>query len=249
MLISLFITCYNDTLFPETGKAVVRVLERLGHRVEFRRQQTCCGQMHANTGYGRDALALMRHFLAVFRDADVVCVPSASCVAMIRDQYPRLAAHAGDARLADQVNQLLPRIYELSELLVDRLGVTDVGATFPHAVTLHTSCHAIRSLRAIEQPLRLLQAVRDLTLSDLPGRTECCGFGGTFSIKNAAVSTAMLDDKLGCVLATGARVCTATDNSCLMHIGGGLRRKASDVTCLHLAEILAHDRPDRPGTS
>jgi len=249
MLISLFITCYNDTLFPETGKAVVRVLERLGHRVEFRREQTCCGQMHANTGYGREALALMRHFLEVFREADLVCVPSASCVAMIREHYPRLAAHAGDTRLADEVKELLPRIYELSELLVDRLGVTDVGATFPHAVTLHTSCHAMRSLRAIEQPLRLLRAVRDLTLIDLPGRTECCGFGGTFSIKNAAVSTAMLDDKLGCILATGARVCAATDNSCLMHIGGGLRRKGSAVNCLHLADILAHDAPDRFGSS
>src|SRR4051812_49848177 len=143
MLISLFIACYNDTLFPETGKAVVKVLERLGHTVEFRQAQTCCGQMHYNTGYRPEAIGIMRHFLEVFRDAEVICVPSASCVAMIRDHYPKMAAETG---LTAEVNALLPKVFEFTELLVDKLGVTDVGASYPHSVTLHTSCHSLRSL-------------------------------------------------------------------------------------------------------
>jgi L-lactate dehydrogenase complex protein LldE len=156
MVISLFITCYNDTLFPETGKAVVAVLERLGHRVEFREAQTCCGQMHYNTGYAREALPLMRRMIDVYRGSGPICVPSASCVAMMRDHYPKMAAEARDARLQAEVADLLGRVYEFSELLVDQLGVTDVGASFPHAVTLHTSCHSLRSLRLGDQPIRLL---------------------------------------------------------------------------------------------
>jgi L-lactate dehydrogenase complex protein LldE len=239
MLISLFITCYNDTLFPETGKAVVRVLERLGHEVEFRAAQTCCGQMHYNTGYASDALAIMRHFVRVFDDAEVICIPSSSCVAMIRDHYPKMAAECGDAALQRQVGALLPRVFEFSELLVDKLGVTDVGAFYPHAVTLHTPCHALRSLHVRDQPIALLRAVRSLRFVDLPRYDECCGFGGTFAVKNADVSVAMLNDKIGCIRETKADVCAATDNSCLMHIGGGLRRQQAGVRCVHVAEILA----------
>jgi L-lactate dehydrogenase complex protein LldE len=239
VLISLFVTCYNDTLFPETGKAVVTVLERLGHQVEFRDAQTCCGQMHYNTGYARDALPLVRRMVHVFRGAEVVCVPSASCVAMMRDHYPLLAAEARDPRLDADVRDLLGRTYEFSELLVDRLGVTDVGASFPHAVTLHPSCHSLRSLHLRDQPVRLLQAVRGLTLLPLPRHDECCGFGGTFAVKNADVSSAMAADKVAAVLETGATVCTAGDNSCLMQIGGALSRQRAAVRCLHLAEILA----------
>ena len=239
MLISLFIGCYNDALFPETGKAVVAVLERLGHTVEFRSEQTCCGQMHFNTGYAADALALMRRTLDVFRGAPTICVPSASCVSMMREHYPRLAAETGDAALAAEVSDLLGRIYEFSELLVDRLGVTDVGAFFPHTVTLHTSCHSLRSLHLGDRPLRLLQAVRGLQFAPLPGHDECCGFGGTFAVKNAEVSTAMVADKVAAVLSTGASVCTAGDNSCLMQIGGALVRQDATVRCMHLAEILA----------
>ena len=239
MRISLFITCYNDTLFPETGKAVVRVLERLGHEVEFRAAQTCCGQMHYNTGYARDALSIMRHFLRVFDGAEAICIPSSSCVAMIRDHYPKLAAESGDAALRRQVDALLPRAFEFSELLVDKLGVTDVGAHFPHTVTVHTPCHALRALGVRDQPIRLLRSVRGLQLVDLPGESECCGFGGTFAVKNADVSVAMLADKIGCIRETKAEVCAATDNSCLMHIGGGLRRQQTGIRCMHLAEILA----------
>ena len=239
MHISLFITCYNDTLFPGTGKAVVAVLERLGHTVEFRAEQTCCGQMHYNTGYVREALPLMRRTIEVFRGAGAICVPSASCVAMMRDHYPVMAVESGDPALRRDVDDLLGRVFEFSELLVDKLGVVDVGAVYPHRVTLHTSCHSLRSLHLGDRPARLLGAVRGLTLVPLPRHDECCGFGGTFAVKNADVSTAMAADKVACVLETGAEVCTAGDNSCLMQIDGLLRRRGAPVRCVHLAEILA----------
>jgi L-lactate dehydrogenase complex protein LldE len=239
LLISLFVACYNDTLFPQTGKAVVAVLERLGHSVEFRQAQTCCGQMHYNTGYRREALPMLRHFVEVFRDASVICVPSSSCVAMIRDHYPKMAVAVGDADLIREVENLLPRVFEFCELLVDKLGVTDVGAFFPHAVTLHPSCHSLRSLQMGDKPARLLAEVRGLTLFELADADECCGFGGTFAVKNPDVSAAMLSEKITCVLNSRAEVCTALDNSCLMHIGGGLSRERAGVRCLHLAEILA----------
>jgi len=237
--ISLFITCYNDMLFPDTGKAVVTVLERLGHQVEFSEAQTCCGQMHYNTGYARDVLPMLRRFIEVFRDAEIICAPSASCVAMIRDHYPKMAAETGDAAFVQAVAAVVERVYEFSELLVDRLGVTDVGAAFPHSVTYHRSCHSLRSLGLREQPLRLLQAVRGLSLIELPRCEECCGFGGTFAVKNSEVSSAMLDDKISAVIETGAQACVAADNSCLMQIAGGLHRRGAGVRCRHLAEILA----------
>lgn len=239
MLISLFITCYNDTLFPETGKAVVTVLERLGHQVEFRAAQTCCGQMHFNTGYPAEALVLMRRMLEVFRGADVIAVPSASCVAMMRDHYPKMAAESGEAALQTEVAGFLGRVFEFSELLVDKLGVTDVGASFPHRVTLHTSCHSLRSLHLTDQPVQLLTAVRGIDFVALPRNDDCCGFGGTFAVKNADVSTAMGTEKIANIVETHAEVCVAGDNSCLMHIGGLMHRNGVPVRCLHLAEILA----------
>jgi len=239
MLISLFITCYNDTFFPETGKAAVTVLERLGHTVEFRSAQTCCGQMHYNTGYQQHALDLMRHFLKVFSDAEVICAPSASCVAMIRDHFPKLAAEFHDAELMRAIQALLPRVFEFSELLTDKLGVLDVGAYFPHRVTYHPSCHSLRSLKLGDKPLRLLRHVRGLELLELDCAEECCGFGGTFAVKNADVSTAMLAEKTACIQKTGAEICAAADNSCLLHIGGGLSRRGINIKRMHLAEILA----------
>ncbi|HMF79693.1 MAG TPA: (Fe-S)-binding protein [Bryobacteraceae bacterium] len=243
MQISLFITCYNDTLFPETGKAVVALLERLGHTVDFREAQTCCGQMHYNTGYQKEALPLMRSFLDVFWDAEVICIPSSSCVAMIRDHYPKMAAASGEPALVEAVKNLLPRVYEFAELLVDKLGVTDVGAFFPHTVTLHPSCHSLRSLQVGDKPARLLNGVRGLTLIELPEAGQCCGFGGTFAVKNPEVSSAMLSDKINCILNTHAEICTALDNSCLMHINGALSRQRTGVRCVHLAEILASSEP------
>jgi L-lactate dehydrogenase complex protein LldE len=237
--VSLFITCYNDALFPETGKAVVSVLERLGHEIEFLPEQTCCGQMHWNTGYLREAIPIIRHFVRVYQDAETVVIPSSSCVAMIRDHYLKAAEMASDRRLAADVEALLPRIYEFSEFLVNRLGIEDVGAGYPHKVTYHASCHSMRSLHLGDIPIRLLRQVRGLELVPLENRQECCGFGGTFSIKNADVSSAMLADKVRCVLNTGAEVCTAVDNSCLMHLYGSLHRQRTFVRTAHIAEILA----------
>ena len=237
MRISLFVTCLTDTLAPETGKAVVRVLERLGHEVEFRREQTCCGQMHLNTGYRDEALELARRFVRVFRDAEVIVAPSASCVGTVRELYPALAK--GDAAFEREVEALAPRVLELSELLVGRLGVEDVGATFPRRVTYHPTCHSLRMLRVGDSPLRLLRAVRGLELVDLPEASECCGFGGTFAVKNADTSAAILSDKVRSIVDTGADVCAAADNSCLLHIDGALSRSGSGVRTAHLAEILA----------
>jgi L-lactate dehydrogenase complex protein LldE len=240
--VALFITCYNDTLFPDTGKAVVRVLERLGHTVEFPAGQTCCGQMHWNTGYQSEALPLVKRFVDQFRGAEAVVVPSSSCVAMMRDHYPKMAAEIGDAALTAEVSQLLPRVFEFSEFLIKRLGLEDVGAYYPHRVTYHASCHGLRNLGLGDGPVRLLKAVRGIDLVELNALEQCCGFGGTFAVKNADVSSAMLEEKTGAILATGAEVCTACDNSCLMHIQGALHRQKTGVKTLHLAEILAGDK-------
>jgi L-lactate dehydrogenase complex protein LldE len=237
--VALFIACFNDTLFPQTGQAVVRVLERLGHRVDFPEEQTCCGQMHVNSGYAREALPLVRRFVRTFDGAEAIVSPSGSCVALVREHYPRLAREAGDPGLAEAAHALAPRVLELSELLVDRLGVEDVGAYYPHRVTYHPTCHSLRLLHVGDKPGRLLRAVRGIELVELAAARECCGFGGTFAVKNADVSTAMLADKLRHVLDTRAEVCTAADNSCLMHIGGGLARLRAGVRAVHYAEILA----------
>jgi L-lactate dehydrogenase complex protein LldE len=239
MRVSLFITCFNDTLFPDTGKATVAVLERLGHQVDFPEAQTCCGQMHNNSGYQREALVLVRRFVEVFRDADAVVIPSTSCTATVRTQYLHLAGLAGDRRLADECAELAGRVFELSEFLTRRLGVTDVGAYYPHRVTYHASCNSLRGLHLGDGPERLLRAVTGLEYVELPGVEGCCGFGGTFAVKNPDVSTAMLADKMRAVLETGAEICTAGDNSCLMHIGGGLSRQRTGIRTVHLAEILA----------
>ncbi|MDG4767402.1 (Fe-S)-binding protein [Solwaraspora sp. WMMD406] len=244
MRIALFVTCVNDLLFPGTGQAVVRLLERLGHTVEFPLGQTCCGQMHGNSGYRTEAMPLVRAFVEAFEDHPVVVAPSGSCVAMVRETYPRLAA--GDAALATAVRRLTPRVYELSELLVDVLGVTDVGAYFPHQVTYHPTCHGMRMLRLGDRPLRLLRAVRGLDLIELPDQRECCGFGGTFAVTNAAVSAAMTADKCQAVTDTGARYLAAADNSCLAHIGGGLSRRGSPVQVVHYAQILDSTATEGP---
>jgi L-lactate dehydrogenase complex protein LldE len=239
MKISLFVTCLTDTVAPEAGRAVVRLLERLGHTVEFRPEQTCCGQLHLNTGYRREARELARRFVRVFADADVVVAPSASCVGTVRELYPSLAQ--GNAAFEGQVDALTPRVVELSQLLVERLGLEDVGASFPHRVTYHPTCHSLRVLNLGDGPHRLLRAVRGLELVDLRDATECCGFGGTFAVKNPETSAAILADKVRRIVETGAEVCTAADSSCLLHIGGALSRLGSDVRTSHLAEILAAD--------
>jgi L-lactate dehydrogenase complex protein LldE len=219
----------------------VRVLERLGHTVEFPAGQTCCGQMHWNTGYQAEALPLLQRFVEQFKGAEAVVVPSSSCVAMMRDHYPKMALSLGDPTLIADVDALLPRVFEFSEFLTKRLGLEDVGATYPHRVTYHASCHGLRNLGLGDGPQRLLKAVRGIDLVEIEGLEQCCGFGGTFAVKNAEVSGAMLAEKTAAILKTEAEVCTACDNSCLMHIQGGMHRQGTGVKTVHLAEILAGD--------
>jgi L-lactate dehydrogenase complex protein LldE len=237
--VALFATCLVDGLFPDVGRATVALLERLGHQVEFPMRQTCCGQMHVNTGYPAQAVPLVRNYVDAFAGYEAIVAPSGSCVGAIRHQHAQLADKAGDATLSAAARETAARTYELSEFLVDVLGVTDVGATFPHRVTYHPTCHSLRLLRVGDRPYRLLQEVRGLDLVELPDAESCCGFGGTFALKNPDVSAAMLGDKMGNVLETGAEVCSAGDSSCLMHIGGGLARLHTGTRTLHLAEILA----------
>ena len=244
MRVALFITCFNDTLFPETGQATVEVLERMGLEVDFPFEQTCCGQMHFNTGYQREAIPLVRRFVRVFKDYEAVVAPSGSCVGMVRELYPMAAELANDEQLHHEVEELSTKVFELSEFLVKKLRVTDVGAYYPHRVTYHPTCHSLRMLKVGDAPLELLRAVRGIDFVELPEAKECCGFGGTFAIKNADTSIAMLGDKLRHVLETEAEVCTAGDNSCLMHIGGGLKRLRAGTKTVHLAEILASTEED-----
>jgi L-lactate dehydrogenase complex protein LldE len=239
MRVALFVTCLVDGLYPQVGKATVALLERLGVRVEVPMSQSCCGQMHVNTGYGREALPLVRRYIDAFAGYDAVVVPSGSCAGSVRHQHAMLAGKAGETGLADEAREAATRTYELSEFLLDVLGVEDVGAHYPHRVTYHPTCHSLRVLRVGERPLRLLRQVRGIDLVELPQAESCCGFGGTFAVKNADASSAMLADKMSNVLATRAEVCTAGDASCLMHIGGGLSRLRTGVRTVHLAEILA----------
>jgi L-lactate dehydrogenase complex protein LldE len=228
--VALFVTCLADTLQPSVGRATVSVLERLGVDVAFPRAQTCCGQLHLNAGHPDVAAALARRFVEVFAGFDAVVAPSGSCVAHVRTHVPR---HAPDPE------QVAGRTFELSELLVDHLAVVDVGSRFQGAVSYHPTCHSLRTLRLGDRPESLLRAVPGVELRPLPDASECCGFGGLFSIRNADVSTAMLADKLRCVEASGAESVCACDASCLLHIGGGLERRGSGVRALHLAEVLA----------
>jgi L-lactate dehydrogenase complex protein LldE len=240
MRVALFITCFNDAMYPQTGQAVVRLLERLGHEVDFPMAQTCCGQMHINTGYYREAVPLAERFIDIFEPYEAVVAPSPSCVGSVREQYAQIAERTGNDALAQGAARVAPRVYELSEFLIDVLGVEDVGAYFPHRVTYHPTCHSLRGLHVGDRPVRLLRAVKGLTLIELPAAEECCGFGGTFALKNAEISVAMGADKVRHSRDTGAEVLCALDNSCLTHIGGMLSRAQSGMRVMHVAEILAN---------
>ncbi|MBW8089816.1 (Fe-S)-binding protein [Streptomyces hygroscopicus subsp. hygroscopicus] len=243
MRVALFITCVNDTLYPRTGQAVVTLLERLGVQVGFPDAQSCCGQPQFNTGYRHETEPLVRRYAAAFRGYDYVVVPSGSCAAMVRDNYPRIAAKAAaegrGQEFAEAAAEAVPKTYELTEFLTDVLEVIDVGAYYPHTVTYHPTCHGLRMLGLGDRPRSLLAAVRGLNLVELPGAEECCGFGGTFAVKNPAVSAAMGADKARNITATGAEAVCTVDNSCQMHIGGTLARQGSTVRPVHIAEILA----------
>lgn len=244
MRVALFITCINDAMFPDTGKATVAILRRLGIDVAFPSSQSCCGQPHFNSGYPDETVPLVRRFVHTFADYDAVVSPSASCISMVQENYPALAQRSGDEALVADVASMLPRVLELSQLLVDGLGITDVGAHFPHTVTYHPACHGLRMLGLGDRYPRLLSDVDGLTLVDLPDAQECCGFGGTFSIKNADTSTAMVTTKVDNILSTGAQVLATTDNSCLLNIAGSLVRRTPAMRTMHTAEILATTAED-----
>lgn len=236
MNVALFVTCLVDQLFPQVGVSTVRLLRRLGCRVTFPEQQTCCGQPAWNSGYPDDARAGAAGLLDAFEDADCVVSPSGSCCGMVHHAYGELFQH--DPALAERAARLVAKSHELTSFIVNVLGRADVGARFPHKVTYHPSCHGTRLLGVGPEPLRLLQNVRELSFAPLPRAEDCCGFGGTFAVKLAAISGAMADEKAECVESTGAEFVVGTDMGCLMNLGGRLKSRGSKIRTLHVAELL-----------
>ena len=237
--VAIFSTCFNDTLFPGTISATVKLLQRLGFDPEIPRSQACCGQMHINSGYPKLAIPMAKNFATTFEQYDFIVSPSASCVGSVRHQMADVAASLGDSLLADAVSSLAPRVLDFTEFLIDVAGVEDVGATFPHTVTYHTSCHSLRALQVGDRPLRLLKSVKGIQYIPLEDNESCCGFGGTFSVKNAEVSTAMMNDKIDAVVRSEVEWIVSGDNSCLLHLTGGLSRRDLPIRSAHLVEILA----------
>jgi len=236
MNVSLFIPCFVDQLAPRVGLAVATVLERLGHTVEFRPAQTCCGQPAFNSGYWDEARTVARHALDVFAGAGAVVGPSGSCVAMLRVFYPQLFAGMPEETAA---LDLAGRTFEFSEFLVKKLGVTDVGARFPHRVTYHDGCHGLRELRVRDEPRALLRAVRDLELVECDEAESCCGFGGLFAVKFPMVSTAMAEVKAGSLARTECDYIVSSDPSCQLQLDGWLSKNDKRPRTIHLAEVLA----------
>lgn len=244
MKIALFSTCISDVMFPQAAQATVHLLERLGHEVYFPKDQGCCGQMHINTGYYPEAMPLIRNHVNTFKPVldnewDAIVAPSGSCTGSLRHQAALVAKDQGDDQLGSYAQAIAAKTYDLPELLVNVLGLTDVDAYFPHRVTYHTTCHSLRVARIGDTPLRLLENVKGIDYVPLPDADVCCGFGGTFSLKNPEVSAAMLSDKMANIKSTGAEIVVAGDYSCLMNIGGGLARAKSGIRAMHLAEVLA----------
>jgi len=234
--VSLFIPCFVDQLYTETGHATVSLLEKFGCKINFPTGQTCCGQPAFNSGYFDEAQLLAEKFIKVFAEQEYVVAPSASCVAMVRHQYSKL--NIQDEGLIRSYEELKPRIYELSEFLVDVLGVKSVDSSFPHKTAYHASCHGYRELGIFENPMMLLGSVKDIELVELEDRKACCGFGGTFAVKTPEISTAIGEDKLEAITSSGAEVVTATDDSCLMHIAGLAEKKKLPLKFMHYSRIL-----------
>jgi L-lactate dehydrogenase complex protein LldE len=237
--VALFATCISDMMFPDTPKATTLLLERLGCRVEFPEAQTCCGQMFTNTGYYKEALGSVKAYVKAFSGYDYVVSPSPSCLGSVREQHPMLAEWSRDKGLQREVEAIVAKSYELTEFIVDVLGTEDVGAYFPHRVTYHPTCHSVRVAKIGDRPYKLLEHVRGMTLKTLESSEQCCGFGGTFSIKNPDLSTSMASEKARNVMASGAEY-LCTDNPCRLNIGGVLQRARSGIKTIHLAEILAN---------
>jgi L-lactate dehydrogenase complex protein LldE len=236
--VSLFVTCVVDQLFPHVGTAVVEVLERIGWSVDFPEAQTCCGQPAFNSGYRQEARDVARHFLRVFADAEYIVVPSGSCTSMVVHHYAELFQKEPETLALAQ--SVAPRVYEFSRFLLEVARVEDVGARLDEVVTYHDSCHALRELSIKSGPRRLLQRVRGLELREMDIAEECCGFGGTFSVKFPEVSGGMSRTKIESILKTGANVVVSVDSSCLMQLQGTFFRTGTPVRTMHLAEVLAH---------
>lgn len=237
--VSLFVPCFVDQLLPEVAVDTVKVLRRLGYAVDFPEDQTCCGQPAFNTGYWNEARPCAEHFVRVFRNAEIIVCPSGSCVTMVRKFYADLLTTSS---LREEALAVASRTFELSEFLVKVAAVTDVGATFPHTVTYHASCHGLRELQLREEPLQLLRRVKGLKLIEMAQSEECCGFGGTFAMKFPDISAAMGTSKAECIAATSAEFVTAIDPSCLLHVQGILGKRQATTRTIHLASILAQER-------
>jgi L-lactate dehydrogenase complex protein LldE len=238
--VSLFIQCLVDSMFPETGEAMITVFDRLGIPYDYPVGQTCCGQPAYNSGYQRDATAAAKHFIGLFENAEVIVCPSGSCVHMVRHHYPDL--FADDPSMHSRALAIGAKTYELTQYLVDELGIEDVGAELSGTVTYHDSCHLSRGLGIAAQPRTLLKNVRGLELIEMKDSDTCCGFGGTFSVNYPEISTAMADEKIDNILATKAEAVTGCDISCLMNILGRISRREENVRVLHIAQILAGDK-------
>ncbi|MBS1856258.1 MAG: (Fe-S)-binding protein [Acidobacteria bacterium] len=235
--VSLFVTCMVDQLFPKVGMAMAGVLERLGYEIDFPEDQTCCGQPAFNSGYREEARAAARHFLKVFEACEQIVAPSGSCTSMVTHHFAELF-HKEPETLA-RVHALEKRVWEFSSFLTEVAGVEDVGARFEEVVTFHDGCHALRELGIRSAPRRLLAKVRGLELREMVPAEECCGFGGTFSVKFAELSGAMARTKIEAIVKTGANTVVSLDPSCLMQIQGALSRAGSGIRTMHLAEVLA----------
>jgi L-lactate dehydrogenase complex protein LldE len=235
--VSLFVTCIVDQVFPQVGIAMTQVLEQLGYQVDFPRGQTCCGQPAFNSGYPGEAAMVARHFLDVFRDAEFIVAPSGSCAAMIEHHYEDIFAN--NRKLLERARALAPRVWEFSRFLLEVAKVDDLGARYDAVVTYHDSCHALRELHIKDGPRRLLTKVQGLTLREMEAAEECCGFGGTFSVKFPEVSGGMARTKIDAILKTEAGAVVSIDSSCLMQLKGVIDRAKLPIRTLHLAEILA----------
>lgn len=233
---SLFVTCIADMMYAEVGESVVRVLRRLGVDLDFPEGQTCCGQPAYSCGYHRETAHVAKKMIEVFEKSERIIMPSGSCASMVHHGYPTL--FAGDPVWEKRAEEFVHKTYEFSQFIVDVLGITDVGATFRKKVTYHSSCHMSRLLGVEEQPKALLRQVKGIDFIELPYSYDCCGFGGTFSMKLADISGAIVDEKVDHVIETGAEVLAGCDLTCLMNINGRLTRRGAPVKVMHLAQVL-----------
>ncbi len=235
MKVSLFITCLADVFYPNVGKDVVEVLERLGCKVDFPAQQTCCGQPAFNSGYHRETKEVAKNMIRAFANAEYVVTPSGSCGAMLKE-YPHL--FEGDEQWFDKAKELAEKTYEFTQFIVDVLKQEDLGARFPVKATYHTSCHMTRLLGVTEAPMKLLEKVEGLEFTSLFNKENCCGFGGTFSVKMVPISEQMVNEKVQHIEETGADVLIGADCGCLMNIGGRIDRQGKEIEVMHIAQVL-----------